>query len=180
LGWLINLSSFKSLISKFSDKLVFILLNLYMEKLVSIWDNSLWYRLFVLVVWLWVLFWLNYFLFSYVIGHSFNLWLIVWWVFLSVIFWYLLKYSKYKYVLEKESLYIKTPSREYKIPLIDIKRVGIVQNIPLVYKIWQKFDHINKILYLCGFSDKWIALDVSTHTIVICPRKFNEFYERLK
>jgi hypothetical protein len=39
---------------------------------------------------------------------------------------------------------------------------------------------MNKILYLCGYCSKGIALDLSTHTLVICPRKYDEFYERLK
>jgi hypothetical protein len=56
------------------------------------------------------------------------------WLFLCIFLWYLIKYSKYKYIIEKEYLYIKTPSREYKIPLIDIKRVGKIENIPFVNK----------------------------------------------
>ena len=151
-----------------------------MEKIVSIWNNSLWYRLFVLFIWLLVIFWLNYFLFAYFTWSYSSIWLVIMWLFLCIFLWYLIKYSKYKYIIEKEYLYIKTPSREYKIPLIDIKRVGKIENIPFVNKTWVKFDQMNKILYLCGYCSKGIALDLSTHTLVICPRKYDEFYERLK
>lgn len=157
---------------------MFNLLNQLM-KIVSIWNNSLWYRLFILLIWLLVIFGLNYFLFAYFTGSYSNIWLVVLWLFLCIFLWYLIKYSKYKYIVEKEFLHIKTPSREYKVPLKDIKRIWEINNIPLIHKTWIKFDQINKILYLCPYSNKGIALDLWTHTIVICPRKYKEIKERL-
>ena len=148
--------------------------------LTSIWNNSLWYRILVLLVWLAVLFWLNYFLFAYFMWKSYSVYLVVLWIFLAIILWYLLRNAKYRYTIKDWFLFIKTPSRQYKIPLKDIQKIWEITNIPLSYKLGLKFDTTNKILYLCGFTDKGIILALPTHDIVIAPRKYEEFKRELR
>jgi len=76
-------------------------------------------------------------------------------------------------------LFIKTPKQEYKIPFQDIQKIWDIENIPFSYQFWLKFDTVNKILYLCPFSKKWIIIALPTHDIVICPRKYEQFKKAL-
>ena len=87
---------------------------------------------------------------------------------------------KYTYTIKDAFLLIKTPSKHYKIPFADIEKVWIVEKVPFVNKLFLKFDQLNQILYLMGFYNKWIAIKLPTHTIIISPRKMDEFYKKLK
>lgn len=144
-------------------------------KIVSISENSLWFRLFILFVWFIVIFWLNYFLFAYFTWWWASIYLVILWIFSAILLWYLLRNVKYKYILENNYLIIKTPNKEYKVPFSDIKNVEDIDKIPFSNMFWMKYDISNKILYLCSFSKRWIMLDVWTHNIVIAPRKYEEF-----
>lgn len=143
-------------------------------------ENSLWYRLVIFFVGLSFLFWLNFLLFAPF------MWIKYWYVevflilFLWLFLYFLIKFSKYIYTIKDEKLLIKSPYKFYKIPLSDIEKVWEIDKIPFSNKFWMKFDSINKILYLCWFVDKWIILKLKTHDIVICPRKFDDFFKLLK
>jgi len=53
-------------------------------------------------------------------------------------------------------LVIQIPRKKgkFKIPLSDIEKVGVYKNIPFHFRIGLKYDFLNKILFLCGYSSK--------------------------
>lgn len=147
----------------------------------SMWENSLWFRVFVLVVWLSLLWTLNFMFFAPFLWFSYGLSLIILTIFLWLLLFYLVKYFRYSYEIKENNLYIKTSNKKkvYKIPFCDIKNVKKV-TIPFNHKFWLKFDANRNILYLSWFAPKWILLQLKTHDIVISPRKYELFYEKLK
>jgi len=142
-------------------------------------NNSWWYRIFVFILGLLVIFGLNYFLFAY-FKNAYSLTLVLLWIFCSILLYFFLRWMKYTYTIKDNFLLIKTPSKQYKIPFSDIEKVWMIESIPFVNKLFLKFDQINHILYLMWFYNKWIAIKLPTHTIVISPRKMDEFYDILK
>jgi len=146
----------------------------------SIWDNSIWYRIITLIVWLSFLFWLNYLLFAPYMWIKYNYTEVFLVIFLWLTLFYLIKMFKYEYTIKDNALFIKWPFKYYKIPFSDIEKVWEIKNIPLHYKVGMKFNPISKILYLCGYVNNWIILKLQTHDIVICPRKYKDFFEKLK
>jgi len=149
-------------------------------KLVSTWDITFWYKLFILIVWILFLLLLNYVIFGSIFFLNICWWCFVLIMFLWIFLWLLVKNTKYIYKIEANYLFIKTSKKEFKIPLQDIKKVWTIENIPFHYRIWIKYDSFNKILYLCWYSKKGIILKLDTHNIVICPRKFDLFFDKLK
>jgi len=148
-------------------------------KIVSIWENTLWFRLLIFLLGISVIFGINFFLFWYFIWFKMSIYVVIIWIILAILLWYLLKKSKYLYTLTEDLLIIKTPSKEYKIPFQDIKKVQIKEKILLSSKLWNNFDTVDKFLYLCSFSKRWIVLDLWTHSVVISPRKFDIFYKSI-
>lgn len=146
----------------------------------SYWDNSLWYRIITLLVWLAFLFWLNFLLFAPYMWKTYGYTEVIIVIFLWLALFYLFKMFKYEYTIKDDALLIKWPFKYYKIPFSDIQKVGEIKNIPLHYKVGMKFNPFSRILYLCGYVNKWIILKLGTHDIVICPRKYQDFFKKLQ
>jgi len=148
----------------------------------SIWENSLWFRIFVLIVWILFIWFLNFLVFGPFLWYSYDVNLIIFTIFLWIVLFYVIKYFKYFYEIKQNSLYIKTPHKKkiYSIPFSDIKEIKKILNIPFVYRFWVKFNPNKNILYLNWFSWRWILIRLKTHDIVISPRKYDAFYEELK
>jgi len=149
-------------------------------KIVSVWENAIWFRLVILFLGFLIIFWINFFIFWFFIWIKVSYYIVLLWILFSILFWYLLKKTRYLYTLTDDFLIIKTPSlKEYKIPYKDIKNIWVEKQISLLKTMWNSFDAVNKLLYLCSFSKKWIVLNLWTHSIVISPRKFDTFYETI-
>ena len=148
----------------------------------SIWENSLWFRIFVLIVWILFLWFLNFLVFGPFLWYSYDVNLIIFTIFLLIVLFYVVKYFKYFYEIRQNCLYIKTPHKKknYSIPFSDMKEIKKISNIHFVYKFWVKFNPNKNILYLNWFSWRWILIRLKTHDIVISPRKYDAFYEELK
>ena len=146
----------------------------------SICDISLGYRIFILIVGLLFLAGLNYLIFAPFMGKKYGFSEIFLVVVLWILTYLLIKNTKYVYEIKDGYLVIKTPRKksQFKIPLTDIEKVGKFENIPFQFRIGMKYDFLNKILFLCWYSTKWIILKLKDfeNEIVICPRKFEEFY----
>ena len=151
-----------------------------MKNLVSVSENSFYFRVFVLIVGLLIIFILNYLFIAYFLWYKYGFELIFLLFFLWILFWLLMKKFKYIYRIKDNKLIIKTSSKAYEVPLSEIRKVDIIDNIPVYNKLWINFDVKNKNLYLCGWTSKWIIIQLDTHNLVICPRKFNDFLFVLK
>ncbi len=155
-----------------------------MKKLISINDITLGHRIFIGIIWVIFISYLNFLFFAPFIGYKYGFLQVFLVIGLWIILYLLVKNTKYVYILDDKFLHIKTPRKksQYKIPLEDIEKVWEFKNIPFHFKIWMKYDFFNKILFLCGYCSNWIILKLKNfdNQIVICPRKFNEFYEFLK
>ena len=149
----------------------------------SICDISLGHRIFILIVGLLFLAGLNYLVFAPFMGRKYGFSEIFLVVVLWILIYLLIKNTKYVYEIKDGYLVIKTPRKksQFKIPLTDIEKVGKFENIPFQFRIGMKYDFLNKILFLCWYSTKWIILKLKDfeNEIVICPRKFEEFYNEL-
>lgn len=150
--------------------------------MISIWNITFGHRLFILGLWLLFIASLNYLLIAPFLWAKIHLRHFVLVIFLGVLTYLFWKNAQYLYKIEDWFLEIKTPRSKYKIPLSDIDRVWEIKNIPFQYKIWLKYDFLNKILYLCGYSNDGIILKFKKqeNQIVICPRKHKEFLEAIK
>lgn len=148
----------------------------------SIWENSLWFRIFILIVWLSFLWALNFMVFAPFLWFVYDWNIVLFTIFLWLLLFYLIKYFRYFYEIKKNTLYIRTPHKKklYEIPFSDINKIEKIENIPFLYKFWMKFDANNNILYLTWFSSRWILIRLQTHDIVISPRKYKLFYENFK
>ncbi len=143
-------------------------------------DITLGHRIIILIFWLLFLIGINYLVFATIIWKQYWFAEIVL-VFVSWFLTYLLvKNTRYNYEITDWYLIIKTPriKKHYKIPLSDVIKIWIYKNIPFHFRIWMKYDFLNKILFLCWYSKKWIILKLKdfSNQIVICPRKFDDFY----
>jgi len=149
----------------------------------SICDISLGHRIFILIVGLLFLAGLNYLVFAPFMGKKYGFSEIFLVVALWILTYLLIKNTKYVYEIKDGFLIIKTPRKksQFKIPLSDIEKVGKFENIPFQFRIGMKYDFLNKILFLCGYSTRWIILKLKDfeNQIVICPRKFEDFYNEL-
>jgi len=149
----------------------------------SICDISLGHRIFILIVGLLFLAGLNYLVFAPFMGKKYGFSEIFLVIALWILTYLLIKNTKYVYEIKDGFLIIKTPRKksQFKIPLSDIEKVGKFENIPFQFRIGMKYDFLNKILFLCGYSTRWIILKLKDfeNQIVICPRKFEEFYNEL-
>jgi len=148
----------------------------------SIWENSLWFRMFMLIVWLSFIGILNFMVFAPFLWYTYDMNLIFITIFLWLVLFYVIKYFKYSYEIKQDSLYIKAPHKKkvYDIPFSEIKEIKKIFNIPFAYKFWVKFNPNKNTLYLNWFSWRWILIGLKTHDIVISPIKYDAFYERLK
>jgi len=148
----------------------------------SIWENSLWFRIFILIIWLFFIGALNFLVFWPFLWYKYNFNLVLIIIFVWILYLYLVKYFKYFYEIQKNNLYIKTPYKKkvYELPFSDIQKIAKISHMPFIYKFWIKFDANNNILYLTWFSSRWILISLQTHDIVISPRQFDLFYEKLK
>jgi hypothetical protein len=107
-------------------------------------------------------------------------WLVLW--FLLFVLFLLWKNSNYYYEIKDDSLLIANPYKDIlKIPISQIENIWIFENIPWFFRIWKKYDWLNKILFACSYSSKWIILKIKNYgvEIVICPKKFSQFYDAL-
>ncbi len=148
----------------------------------SIWENSLWFRVFILIVWLSFMGVLNFIVFAPFFDYNYDYNLIFFMIFLWILLFYIIKYFKYLYEIKEDSLYIKTPSKKkiYEIPFNEIREIWKISKIPFSYKFWMNFNPNKKILYLNWFSSRWILIKLQTHDIVISPRRYYDFYKELK
>jgi len=148
----------------------------------SIWENTLWFRIFILIVWLSFIGILNFMFFGPFLWYTYDSSLIFFTIFLWLLLFYVIKYFKYFYEIKDSSLYIRTPHKKkiYEIPFSEIKKIKKISNIHFVYKFWVKFNANKNTLYLNWFSWRWILIGLKTHDIVISPRKYDEFYEKIK
>ena len=147
----------------------------------SLWNINLSYRLITFFVWIMFLASLNFAIFAPFMKYNVSFTEVILIITLWILTYLLVKNMKYIYEISDWKLFIKTPRSKFNIPLSDIEKVGTIDNIPFYYRIWMKFDFLNRILYLCGYTNKWIILLLKDkwQQIVISPRKFDEFYKLL-
>lgn len=142
------------------------------------------HRILIGLLWILFLWWLNFLFFAPFIWVKYWFVEILLLVFLWIFLFLLVKNTRYVYLIKNGFLEIKTPRKKshYKIPLTDIEKVWIYKNIPFYFRIGIKYDFLNKILFLCGYCNRGIILKLKKfeHQIVICPRKFDEFYKILQ
>lgn len=145
----------------------------------SIWNNNIFFRILLLTIWLVFIVVFNYMFFSWVIWIS--LWLNIFIILLLLWFllFYMIKYFKYTYKISEQELVINTPRKIYRIPFKDIQKISRDYKIPFVYKFGVNFNHNENILYFCWFADKWILIKLETHSIVISPLKYEQFFNKL-
>ena len=150
----------------------------------SVGSITTWHRIFILMIWLLFLAGLNFLAFAPFMGYKYGFSEVFFVIFLWVLTYFFIKNTKYLYEIKDGFLIIQTPRKKgkFKIPLSDIEKVGVYKNIPFHFRIGLKYDFLNKILFLCGYSSKWIILKLKNfeNQIVICPRKFDEFLSKLQ
>lgn len=102
-------------------------------------------------------------------------------VVLGLLLFYLIKFNKYAYVIEDGKLKIHAPLKIHTADLKDIKKVGLIEKIPVNIWLWHKYDVMTASLYFVWWSDKWVVLTMKDgQKIVVAPRRRNEFVKILE